>query len=127
MLVEHTPHAVVATSDLDRARHFYEQVLGFSGGEPTPGGYLYPVGSGFVMVYLTQHAGTNKATALGFTLDDDVFDVEIGALRSAGVQFDTFEMEGVTWEDGVGHMGVAKAVWFRDPDGNSIAVSSRIT
>ena len=127
MLVRYTPHAIIATSDLARARGFYEQVLGFSEGEPTPGGYLYPVGSGLVMVYVTQYAGTNQATALGFTLEQDVFDTEVQALRAAGVAFDTFEMEGVTWEDGVAHMGPAKAVWFKDPDGNSIAVSTRIT
>ena len=127
MLVEHTPHAIVATSDLDRSREFYERVLGFAGGEPTPGGYLYPVGAGSVMIYQTDFAGTNKATLMGFALDADAFDVEVGNLRAAGVEFDTFEMEGVSWEDGVALMGVARAVWFRDPDGNPIAVSSRIT
>lgn len=127
MLVAHTPHAVIATSDLARAREFYESVLGFTGGEATPGGHLYPVGAGWVMVYQTEHAGTNKATVLGFTMEGDEFDVEVDQLRAAGVTFDSFDLDGVTWQDGVAHMGVAKAVWFRDPDGNAVAVSSRIS
>jgi catechol 2,3-dioxygenase-like lactoylglutathione lyase family enzyme len=127
MLVQHTPHAVIAASDLERSREFYERVLGFTGGESTPGGHLYPVGAGFVMVYQTQYAGTNEATALGFTLDSDAFDAEVDGLRNAGVEFDTFDLDGVTWQDGVAHMGAASAVWFRDPDGNSIAVSSQIS
>ena len=127
MLVDHTPHAVIATSDLDRSREFYERVLGFTGGEPTPSGYLYPVGEGFVMIYQTQFAGTNKATVMGFTLDRDAFDTEVSSLRAAGVEFDTFEFEGVTWQEGVALMGEGRAVWFRDPDGNPIAVSTQIT
>jgi len=124
MLSSHTPHAIVATSDLAAARAFYEGVLGFSGGVTTPNGVAYPVGSGSVMVYETTFAGTNKATALGFELDADTFDAEAAALRAAGVSFDTFESEMMTWQDGVAHIGSGKAAWFHDPDGNIIAISS---
>lgn len=124
MLASHTPHAIVATSDLVAARAFYEGVLGFSGGVSTPDGMIYPVGAGSVMVYQTAFAGTNKATALGFALDSDAFDAEVAALRAAGVSFDTFEMDTVTWDDGVAHLGSGKAAWFRDPDGNAISMSS---
>ena len=127
MLADHTPHAIVAASDLARSREFYERVLGFTGGEPTPGGHMYPVGAGSVMIYQTEFAGTNKATLMGFTLAEDVFDAEVSSIREAGVEFETFDMEGVTWRDGVASMGAAKVAWFHDPDGNPIAVSTRIT
>ena len=124
MLVNHTPHVVVATSDLARAQQFYEGVLGFSGGVPMPGGLSYAVGDASVLVYETDVAGTNKATLFGFELDAADFDAEVAALRDAGVQFATFEMDGLTWDNGVAHMGEARAAWFSDPDGNAISMSS---
>jgi catechol 2,3-dioxygenase-like lactoylglutathione lyase family enzyme len=126
MLASHTPHVVVGVSDIDRARQFYEGVLGFAGGVSMPGGLLYEVGDGTVLVYQTEHAGTGKATVFGFELSEDDFDAEVAQLRTAGVDFTSFDMDGLTWDDGVGHMGSAKAAWFSDPDGNAISMSSGI-
>jgi hypothetical protein len=47
------------------------------------------------------------------------FDAEVDALRAKGIDFTTFEMEGVEWTEGVASMGTEmRAVWFTDPDGN---------
>jgi hypothetical protein len=54
-----------------------------------------------------------------------VFDAEVAALREEGVAFQTFEMDGVEWNEGVAAMGDSlKAVWFSDPDGNILNVST---
>ncbi len=118
MLSDVTAMPTLPTADLDRARAFYEGVLGFVPGDDLPEGVRYRAGHGAVLVYPSQYAGTNQATALGFEVDPDRFDEEVSALRAAGVSFDTFEWEGVVWEDGVASMEGGKAVWFRDPDGN---------
>lgn len=120
MLSTYTPIATVPTADLDRARTFYEQTLGLSGEvqDPTGGGVMYSCGSSGFLLYPSQFAGTNEATTMAFQVDDGGFDAEVARLRDAGVSFDTFDMEGVSWADGVATMGPAKAVWFRDPDGN---------
>lgn len=119
MLSSYSPHATLPTGDPQRSREFYEGVLGFVGEDFGPGGeILYQCdGNGF-MVYPSSFAGTNQATAVSFDVPFDAFDDEVAALRSAGVTFDTFEMEGVEWQDGVATMEGMKAVWFRDPDGN---------
>ena len=49
----------------------------------------------------------------------------IDALRQAGVTFDTFEMEGIEWNDDVATFDEMRSVWFRDPDGNILNVESR--
>ncbi|MGB4271699.1 MAG: hypothetical protein WBJ44_04820, partial [Propionicimonas sp.] len=48
----------------------------------------------------------------------EAFDAEVGTLRSRGIGFQTFEADGVTWDDGVASFGDYRAVWFEDPDGN---------
>ncbi len=51
----------------------------------------------------------------------------MAALREKDVTFQTFEMEGVTWADGVASFEDAfHAVWFADPDGNIINVATEL-
>ena len=54
----------------------------------------------------------------------DAFDEVIGSLRAAGVPFDTFEAEELTWDDGVGQMEDMRSVV--DPDGNILNVETRL-
>ncbi len=120
MLSDFTAVPTLGTSDLDRAKAFYENTLGFAAGESQMGEeLLYKSGDSAFLVYRSQYAGTNQATAMMFMVDQG-FDDEIARLRDAGVTFDTFELEGMEWVDGVAQMGGAKAVWFHDPDGNII-------
>ena len=52
------------------------------------------------------------------------FDSEVDELRAKGIEFMTFEMDGMEWNDGVATMGgEMRAVWFADPDGNILNVS----
>jgi catechol 2,3-dioxygenase-like lactoylglutathione lyase family enzyme len=125
MLSNHDPVATLAVKDLEVARGFYEGVLGFTPGGDVPDGVLYTSGSGSFLVYPSSFAGTNKATALSFQVPGDVFDAEVAALREKNVTFQTFEAEGLTWNDGVASMGEQlRAVWFADPDGNILNIDT---
>jgi catechol 2,3-dioxygenase-like lactoylglutathione lyase family enzyme len=123
MLADYPIHPVLPVSDLARAREFYEGVLGLTGEERIEGVGYTAGGTGF-LVYPSAYAGTNKATAAGFEVPADAFDAEVAVLREKGLVFQTFEYEGITWEDGVATMGEMRSVWFADPDGNILAVSS---
>ncbi len=126
MLSDHTPTPTLATADTARSRAFYEGVLGFTPGEEAGGGVFYPSGSSSFFVYPSGYAGTNQATSMSFELPAGAFDEVIATLRDAGVEFDTFEAEDMTWQDGVAEMGGMRSVWFRDPDGNVLNVETRI-
>ena len=65
-------------------------------------------------------AGTAKNTVMEWTVDDVVS--EVANLTSKGVTFDTFEMEGITWDNGVASMGEHKGAWFKDSEGNVLAI-----
>lgn len=117
MLSDYTPMPTLATSDPERSRGFYEQTLGFAPGQAGADGVIYQAGGGSFLVYQSSFAGTNKATAMSFNVTDG-FDEEVERLRVQGVTFETFEYEGIDWQDGVAVMGESKSVWFTDPDGN---------
>jgi catechol 2,3-dioxygenase-like lactoylglutathione lyase family enzyme len=126
MLNQHVAAVTVPVSDMRRAREFYENTLGFGNGRQTVGGTLYSVAGSDVLLFESPAAGTNQATTMGFEVDDASLDRELTALRRAGVDFLTFELEGAAWEDGVARLEGTRSVWFADPDGNIIAVSSGI-
>jgi catechol 2,3-dioxygenase-like lactoylglutathione lyase family enzyme len=115
---------VIAVSDLDRARGFYEGKLGFASTGPTPEGVMYGTASGEFLVYPSGFAGSNKATVISFQLDAGAFDSEVAALRSAGVELRTFDAPEGEWQDGVLVGNGMKAAWFTDPDGNFLNVET---
>jgi len=125
MLSKFTPMPTIPTADIDRAREFYEKTLGLTDAvqEMEGEGFFYTCGASGFLLYPSQFAGTNRATAMAFQVEGDAFDAEVTGLREAGVTFVTFELwEGAHWDDGVAMMDGGKGVWFHDPDGNIINV-----
>jgi catechol 2,3-dioxygenase-like lactoylglutathione lyase family enzyme len=110
--------ATLAVGDLQRARDFYENTLGLEAVQEPPGGILYRSGNAAVLVYPSEYAGTNKATAAFWAVGDD-FDSIVQALQEKGVTFEHYDdLPETTREGDVHRMGEFKAVWFKDPDGN---------
>lgn len=133
MLSDHLAMPCLAVRDMDRAKQFYEGTLGFRSAE-VPGmdddttGVVYATKDGGILVYPSQFAGTNKATAASFSIADEAFDAELAALRAAGITFQTFDLPGGTWSDGVLVDGPMRSAWFADPDGNVLNVEAiRVT
>ena len=110
--------AALAVSDLQRARNFYEHTLGLEAVQEAPDAILYRSGNSVVLVYPSEYAGTNKATAAAWAVGDD-FDSIVEALRDKGVTFEHYDdLPETTREGDVHQMGDFKTVWFKDPDGN---------
>ena len=112
---------MIAVKDLDRARKFYEETLGLEAKEEM-GGEVLTVRSGTtpITVYRSEFAGTNKATALTFDVDD--LEAEVRELKGKGVAFEHYEMEGLTREGDVYRGEGMKTAWFKDPDGNILSL-----
>ena len=112
-------------SDLARARNFYEGQLGFEPGESLGDDMVvYSLGAGTgLMVYLSDHAGTNKATLAGFEVPE--FDSMFAKLSERGVEFERFEDESgaTTDEDGIIDAGDYRVAFFKDPDGNIYSIN----
>jgi catechol 2,3-dioxygenase-like lactoylglutathione lyase family enzyme len=120
MLKDCDATAIVAVKDIERARRFYEGVLGLDpiGGEPQDGMASYRTGATRLDVYESEFAGTNKANAVVFTFKDGLEQV-VSALQAKNVTFEHYpDLPGLTLNGDIHEMGSAKLVWLKDPDGN---------
>jgi catechol 2,3-dioxygenase-like lactoylglutathione lyase family enzyme len=126
-LSDHTVEAAMAVSDLDRARRFYEGQLGLAPGDVEEQGVRYPCAQGTgIFVYLSpENAGRSPATLAGWSVDD--LDRTMDELASRGVTFERYDQPGLkTDERGVFDAGRFRAVWVRDPDGNTMAITETV-
>ena len=116
--------ANVAVRDLGRARAFYEKTLGLSEVEHM-GDEVSVLKSGdtVINVYRSDYAGTNKATSVTWAVGDRI-DGLVDELRSKGVAFEHYDMPDVRLEGDVHVFGDLRVAWFKDPDGNILAVTS---
>ena len=116
---------MVAVKDLARARRFYEGTLGL---EPLETGVSdvirYRAGGGIFVVYVSQYAGGNRATALTWTVGNEL-ERKIEALKAKGITFERYEMPETKHEGDVHVSGEMRNAWFKDPDGNIHALSNR--
>lgn len=117
--------ANLAVKDLSRAKQFYESTLGF---EPVGGEgdelIVYRSGKTTFNVYRSKEAGSNNATAVTWTVGDNVKGIA-QELKVKGVTFEHYDMPGLTREGDV-HVGEGMQVaWFKDPDGNILNIVSR--
>ena len=124
MLGDKSAAATIAVSDLDRARDFYENTLGLTAVQEDAGGVLYRSGASVLLVYPSEYAGTNKATAVTWAMGD-AFDRTVDALKSKGVRFERYDMPGATMDGDVHVFGDMRVAWFKDPDGNLLNLVNR--
>ncbi len=116
--------ALLAVSDLDRARRFYQDQLGLAPGEEEEEAVRYPCADGTeIGVYLSpENAGRSPATLAGWFVDD--LDHNMAELASRGVVFEQYDQPGLkTDEHGVFDAGRFRAAWIKDPDGNTLALT----
>jgi catechol 2,3-dioxygenase-like lactoylglutathione lyase family enzyme len=116
--------ATIAVRSIETARQFYEGKLGL---KPTPvdepGVVSYSSGKSNVLVYESQYAGTNKATAATWVVGEEVESI-VQALKSKGVPFERYDFPNTTHRGDVHVMGDLRAAWCKDPDGNILALVS---
>jgi catechol 2,3-dioxygenase-like lactoylglutathione lyase family enzyme len=117
MLGNATAIATVAVKDIAAARAFYERKLGLTSvDESEPGVITFTSGGSNLLVYESQFAGTNQATAVTWLLADVRGTVK--DLEEKGVAFEHYDMPDTTRERHVHVSGRIEVAWFKDPDGN---------
>ncbi len=119
MLKDRNSSAIVAVSDIDQARAFYEDVLGLTlvGSDNENGVLGFRTGDTSLTVYRSDFAGTNKANAVTWDMKGDLVDT-VSALKGNGVTFEHYPDMGMTLNGDIHEDGDMKLVWFKDPDGN---------
>jgi catechol 2,3-dioxygenase-like lactoylglutathione lyase family enzyme len=124
MLGDKEAVATIPVKDIAKAGKFYEDTLGL---KPVPTGETgvlgYRSGNASVLVYVSQYAGTNQATAATWVVGDGI-DRIVQGLRAKGVSFEHYDLPGTTRKGDIHGTGKTKAAWFKDPDGNILALVS---
>src|SRR5262245_7039170 len=117
MLNEYDAVPNVAVKDLQRAGKFYENVIGLEKELEMDGGFMqFKSGRSRLNVYTSKFAGSNKATAVTWPVDD--VERTVKELKSKGVTFEHYDLPGLTVKGDI-HVGDGvKIAWFKDPDGN---------
>jgi len=123
MLANHRVSAVLASTNLEQTRNFYENKLGLSLSPETIKIHLvFECGNGSTIVIYGRGAG-NKAdhTQVRFWSKDVESDVK--ALAAKGVVFDELDMGTIKTVNHIATVpGIGRSAWFKDPDGNTLAL-----
>jgi catechol 2,3-dioxygenase-like lactoylglutathione lyase family enzyme len=123
MLGDREAIATIAVKNVDVAKKFYEGTLGLKPRPTQEHGVLgYKSGKAQIIVYQSQFAGTNKATAATWAVDD--LEGAVRDLKAKGVRFEQYDLPGTSRQGEIHGSGRTKAAWFKDPDGNILALVS---
>ena len=116
----------IPAQDVKRARAFYEQKLGIKPSQETPdGGAMYMIGETGFFVFPSSGKASGAHTQMAL----DVEDVEetVRELKSRGVKLEEYDMPGFKTRDGLADLpDGSKGAWFKDTEGNLIAVGSLV-
>ena len=114
--------ATVGVRDLGAARKFYESILGLkvvhTEGE---GAIEFQAGKSKLLVYVSEFAGTNQATAVTWTVGRNVEEI-VRDLKAKGVTFEHYDFPDTPISGDIHRAGRLRLAWFKDPDGNIIAL-----
>lgn len=124
MLKDAPIRAYLPATDVKRAREFYEGLIGLEAKEEYAGGVVYACGGAEVFLYPTPNAGTSKASQAFWQVADVA--AEVQALKARGVKFEEYEFPGFRMADSILTAGGAKTAWFKDTEGNILAISQRL-
>ena len=116
--------AYLPASDVARARAFYEQKVGLRPKLEYAGGVIYECGGSEAFLYPTPNAGTSKASQAFWHVSD--VEAEVAELKKRGVTFEDYDMPGLKTRNSIATGGGAKTAWFKDTEGNILAISQSI-
>jgi predicted enzyme related to lactoylglutathione lyase len=114
-------YAYIPAKDVARARRFYEDKLGFRPEQEIAGGVVYAFGENTkCFLYPTPNAGTSAASQAYWQVRD--IEKEVAELKARGVTLENYDLPGEKTASGVLIGGGAKAAWFKDSEGNILAI-----
>jgi catechol 2,3-dioxygenase-like lactoylglutathione lyase family enzyme len=115
--------AVLCSSDLDRSREFYEQMVGLTlSAETIPNHLIFECADGSTLLVYGRPAANNADhTQVRFWTDDVERDVR--ELAERGVTFEDYDFATLKTVNHVATTpGIGKSAWFKDPDANTLAL-----
>ena len=120
MLENSNIYATIPAKDLERAKSFYADKLGLKPEEERPEGLRYRWENGGFLLFESSGAASGDHTQMGWDVEDLAATVE--ELRRRGVVFEEYDMPGFKTVNGIAEIGGLKGAWFKDTEGNLLAL-----
>ena len=123
MLSSNRISAVLCSTDLDRSREFYERKVGLTLSPETIPNHLLFAGADGTTVLVYGRPSPNQAdhTQVRFWSTD--VEKDVTELAARGVVFEDYDFPAFKTVDHVATTaGIGKSAWFKDPDGNTLAL-----
>ncbi|MGH2661667.1 MAG: VOC family protein [Actinomycetota bacterium] len=124
MLDQFAPHTTLPASDIERAKAWYKDRLGLTPKSEDPGGAWYESGGASFSVYPTSYPISCQTTQMEWPVED--IRGVVDDLKGRGVTFEHYDIEGMEWDGDVAGMGPYKGAWFKDSEGNTLALTERL-
>jgi catechol 2,3-dioxygenase-like lactoylglutathione lyase family enzyme len=118
--------ATLPAQDMERAEAWYAEKLGMKpvGHDPLGGAqYELSGGTGFL---LFQSTGKASGDHTQIALETQDFDAAVNDLRAKGVKFEEYDNPAIKTVNGVAQFGDLKAAWFKDSEGNLLAIGTPV-
>jgi len=125
MLQQSPMYSYIPVTDLNRARKFYEEKLGFKPKGEVTGGIVYEFGDHTAcFMYPSPNAGTSQASQAMWQVND--VEREVEELKARGLQFEEYDTPNIKTTHGIFAGKGTKAAWFKDSEGNILALVQTI-
>ena len=125
--------ARIPAQDLERARAFYASKLGLEPVEERPGGLRYKCGNSYFVLFQSAGSASGSHTQMAWEVDD--IQATVSELRQRGIAFEEYDLPGLKTVNGIAEVqgnypskgGVGeKGAWFRDSEGNLLAIGQPV-
>ncbi len=122
MLDRFNLEASLPASDINRAKTWYREMLDLKPVDDTDdGGAFYETGDSRFLLYPSAFAGTNKATAAAWEVDD--IDAIVTELKSRGVTFQEYDLPDIETHNSIATApDGTRAAWFLDSEDNILGL-----
>jgi predicted enzyme related to lactoylglutathione lyase len=114
-------YASVPVRDIARARRFYEETLDLGPASTLGPALSFPCGKGTTcLMYPSPGAGSQQGACAFWQVDD--IEAVVAWLRGRGVAFEEIDTPEMKTVDGIFTAAGSRVAWFRDSEGNRMAV-----
>jgi catechol 2,3-dioxygenase-like lactoylglutathione lyase family enzyme len=128
MLSHNSVFATIAVRDIEKARTFYQDILGLKViAVDDPAMLQFETGDTTLYIYRSPEAGTYGATVATWFVEDDIEGIMV-ELSARGIKFEHMDNEKMPRLSRTGDLHTInnlKVAWFRDPDGNLMSLFSK--
>jgi predicted enzyme related to lactoylglutathione lyase len=111
----------IPVSDLRRAKNFYAEKLGLKPNFENDYTAQYRYSESYFVLTSSDSAGKAKYSLLTWLVED--VDAVKSWLEEKGVVFEEYDFPGMKTVNGIATLGTDRMAWFKDSEGNLLAIA----